>query len=108
MKDTLPGTEVTAYFDSKEKIVSGNAGCNTYRGSYETDHLTLTITGPLVMTKISCGAEKDRQEKEFINALQNAESFEVEQGELIIKSGQSQLYFKRAGSGFKTVNYWEE
>src|SRR4030042_5679742 len=42
----LPDTAVTAFFDSKEKQVSGNGGCNAYGGSHETDRLPLPTTGP--------------------------------------------------------------
>jgi heat shock protein HslJ len=108
IKTVLADVEVSAYFDSKAKIVSGSGGCNTYSGSYAVDHLTLTITGPLSMTKMSCGGDKDLQENEFINTLQKVDSYEVERGELIIYCGNHYLRFKRAGAGFKTVNYWQE
>ncbi len=108
IKTPLPDTTVTAFFDGKEKIVSGSGGCNTYSGAYEVDHLTLKITGPLAVTEMSCGGEKDMQESAFLNALLKADSFEVERGDLIIHSGNNALYFKRTGTPQKTVNYWQE
>ena len=108
IKQALADTEINVYFDSKTKTVSGSSGCNTYGGSYAVDHLTLTITGPISMTEMSCGGEKDLQENEYINILKNAANFEVERGQLIIHSGMDELRFKRAGAGFKTVNYWQE
>ena len=108
IKQALADTEINAYFDSKTKTVSGSSGCNTYSGSYTVDHLTLTVTGPISMTKMSCGGEKDQQENDYINILKNAANFEVERGQLIIHSGMDELRFNRAGSGLKTVNYWQE
>ena len=108
MKTPLPDTQVTAFFDSKEKKVSGSGGCNTYGGAYTVDHLSLTITGPLVMTEMSCGGEKDIQENQFLNALQKADSFELEQGQLIIHSGNYRLYFKQTDIPVKTISQWGE
>ena len=50
MKAALPDTEVTAFFDSKSKTVTGSGGCNDYSAPYEVDHLTLKISGPITQT----------------------------------------------------------
>ncbi|MBN1176203.1 MAG: META domain-containing protein [Dehalococcoidales bacterium] len=91
----LPGTEITAFFDSETKEVSGSAGCNSYFGSYEVDHLTLTITGPLGVTEMWCGEEKGEQERVYLEALQAAESFRLIQGGLRIEGNGWQLNYKR-------------
>jgi heat shock protein HslJ len=95
MKSPLPDTEVTAFFDSKEKKVRGNGGCNAYGGSYEVDGLNLSITGSLMMTEMWCGDEKGEQESQFLKALQAAESFELDHGNLIIYCGKQTLHFSR-------------
>ena len=62
----LPDTEITVRFDSAEKQVSGNAGCNSYFGSYEVDGLELTIPGPMAVTEMWCGEEIGEQEQEYL------------------------------------------
>ena len=91
----LPNTEVTAYFDSGTKEVSGSAGCNRYFGSYEVDGLTLTITGPIGVTEMWCGEEIGEQERVYLEALQAAESFRLIQGNLRIEGNGWQLNFER-------------
>jgi heat shock protein HslJ len=91
----LPGTEITAFFDSEKKEVSGSAGCNTYFGRYEVDGLTLTITGPIAVTEMWCGDEAGEQERLYLEALQDAESFRLIQGDLRIEGNGWQLDFKR-------------
>jgi heat shock protein HslJ len=71
-----PGTELTAEF-SPDGNLSGSSGCNTYRGSYETDGKSLTI-GPLASTRMFCeepGGIMD-QELAYLSALATAATFE--------------------------------
>lgn len=89
----LPDTQVTAFFNSEEKQVNGNAGCNSYFGSYEVDALTLTVPGPVGVTEMWCGEEKGKQEQDYLTALQAAESFRLDQGNLRIEGGDWQLNF---------------
>ena len=93
--NALPGTEVTAFFDSTDKTVRGSGGCNSYSGSYKVDHLTLSISGPMAMTEMWCGDERNAQETEYLKILQKANSFEMDHGNLIIYSGQKTITFKR-------------
>ena len=93
--NVLPGTEITAHFNSETKEVSGSAGCNTYFGSYEVDGLTLSITGPLAVTEMWCGEEAGEQERVYLEALQDAESFKLTHGDLRIVGNGWQLDFKR-------------
>lgn len=91
----LPDTEITAYFDSETKEVSGSAGCNRYFGSYEVDGLSLSITGPIGMTEMWCGDEIGEQERVYLEALQDAVSFRLTQGNLRIEGNGWQLNYKR-------------
>ena len=91
----LPDVEVTAFFDSEEKQLSGSGGCNSYFGAYEIDGLSLNIPGPVAVTEMWCGDEIGEQESVYLEALQSARSFQLERGNLIIDCGQWKLYFSR-------------
>ena len=108
VKTPLAGTEITARFDSKTKIVNGSGGCNTYIAQYTTERLSFNITSAINATKISCGAEKDAQEAEFFNLLKNATGFAMDHGSLIIESGNVRMYFKQTDIPIKTVTHWGE
>ena len=95
MKVPLEGTEITVTFDSQEKKVSGNSGCNLYSGTYTVDGLNLTIGENMVVTEMWCGDEKGEQEQQYLAVLIAAESFKMDHGNLIIYSGQKILNFKR-------------
>jgi heat shock protein HslJ len=91
----LPDTTVTVQFDSKTGEVSGNGGCNSYFGNYEIDGLNLNIVGPFAVTEMWCGDEIGEQETTYLQALQSAESFQLDHGDLIIDCGATLLYFTR-------------
>ena len=93
--DVLPGTEITAFFDSETKEISGSAGCNTYFGSYEVDGLSLTVAGPLAVTEMWCGEEAGEQERVYLEALQEAVNFKLTHGNLRIEGNGWQLDFTR-------------
>jgi heat shock protein HslJ len=95
LKAVLPDTEVTAEFKSAEKQVSGSAGCNSYFGGYEVKGSELSITGPIGSTMMSCGEQIDKQEYEYLQALQAAESYLIENGKLRVNCGQKVLHFQR-------------
>jgi heat shock protein HslJ len=95
MKTPLPDTEVTAFFDSNTKQVKGSGGCNQYGGTYKVDGLTLTINGDIVMTALWCSDAKNEQERQYIETLKAAESFELDHGNLIIYCGKQTLHFSR-------------
>ena len=57
--------------------VSGDAGCNTFRGTYVVDGRTVKI-GPLATTRKACPEELMKQEREFVAALESAVTWSVE------------------------------
>ena len=95
VKTVLPDTQTTALFDSEKKEVTGSAGCNTYFASYEVDDLNLAIPGPIAVTEMWCGDEIGEQERIYLEALQAADSYRVENGSMIINCGNQMLYFER-------------
>jgi heat shock protein HslJ len=107
-KTPVAGTEISAHFDSKTKIVTGSAGCNDFSAPYSVDHLTVTITGPLTVTKMACGGETGALETGFFGMFKNVTGFEMEQGQLILFSGNNRLYFKQTDQPLKTVTHWGE
>lgn len=94
LKDVLEDTEITATFNSDEGQVTGSAGCNSYFGSYEAEDANLSIPGPIGATEMSCGEQKDTQEREYLSILQAAESYEIEDGKLTINCGNQVLIFE--------------
>ena len=94
LKTVLADTEVTATFNSADARVTGKAGCNNYFGSYEVKSSKLTLPGPIGSTKMSCGEQIDKQEYDFLQAFQAAESYKIENGRLHITCGTQTLVFK--------------
>ena len=67
--------KLTAIFTATD--VSGNAGCNTYRGASVVDGSSIKI-GPLASTKMACTNEDlAKQEASFLAAMELATSFKV-------------------------------
>jgi heat shock protein HslJ len=95
MQAPLEGTEITIFFDSKERTVSGSGGCNHYSGTYTLDGLDLTIGEDMAVTEMWCGEEKGEQERQYLETLAAAESFQINQGKLVIYCGQQILNFIR-------------
>ena len=94
LKAVLADTEVTATFNSAERQVTGSGGCNHYFGSYEVNDDNLSIPGPIGATEMSCGEQKDAQEREYLGILRVAESYKIEDGKLTINCGNQVLIFK--------------
>lgn len=69
------GIIVTLHF-ARDKQVRGNAGCNSFSGTYETQGEILKITA-LASTLMAClETEKMEFEGVYLLALQNAQLFE--------------------------------
>jgi heat shock protein HslJ len=95
LKNPLPDSQITATFDGQTKEVGGNAGCNHYGGGYSIDGDKVTMEGPFAVTEMWCGEEKDAQEKEYLDILLAAESYEVDGDTLVIDCGANILNFER-------------
>jgi heat shock protein HslJ len=94
LKTVLGNSEITATFESAEETVRGTAGCNHYFGGYEVKGSQLSFPGPIASTEMSCGEQLDKQEREYLNALMDAESFKIEGDKLTINCGQQVLIFE--------------
>jgi heat shock protein HslJ len=80
---------------SGDGTVSGNAGCNTFSGSYTVDGSNLTF-GPLASTKMACEGAKGTLETAFLGAIQATTTYEItDAGELKLTSGGATLTFTK-------------
>ena len=95
LKDVLTDTEITAEFVSSEGTVEGSAGCNSYSGSYEVKDSQLSIPGPIAATEMYCMEPEGvmEQERQYLEILQAAKSYSVEDGELQINCGDQVLIY---------------
>jgi len=95
LKDVLINTEITAEFVSSEGTVEGSAGCNSYSGSYEVKDSQLSIPGPIAATEMYCTEPEGvmEQERQYLELLQAAKSYSVEDGELQINCGGQVLVY---------------
>lgn len=95
LKDVLTDTEITAEFVSSEGTVEGSAGCNSYSGSYEVKNSQLSIPGPIAATEMYCMEPEGvmEQERQYLEILQAAKSYSVEDGELQINCGGQVLVY---------------
>jgi len=94
LKTVLGNSEITATFKSDEETVTGSAGCNHYFGGYELSGSKLSFPGPIAATEMWCGEQLDQQERQYLNALMDAESFKIEGDKLTINCGQQVLIFE--------------
>jgi heat shock protein HslJ len=82
--------------------VSGYAGCNWYGGDYELKGNNLSITR-LLSTERWCGELINKLEQEYLTALRDAESYEIEGGKLRINCGNRLLVFNE---GYNSMEWW--
>jgi heat shock protein HslJ len=74
MVGSLPEVKTTAQFEDGN--VSGNAGCNSYNGSYQVDGDEISF-GPMMSTLMACPPPVMEQESGFMAALGMVATFEV-------------------------------
>ncbi|MDM7912351.1 MAG: META domain-containing protein, partial [Methanotrichaceae archaeon] len=78
----LTGTEVTALF-SVDGNLSGTAGCNNYRASYQIDGNNIMI-GPAATTRMFCSEPEGimEQESDYLKALESAAIYRIDRQQL--------------------------
>jgi heat shock protein HslJ len=94
---------VNATFESGR--ISGYAGCNWYGGDYELKGNNLSITR-LFSTERWCGEFTNKIEQEYLTALRDAESYEIEGGKLRINCGNRLLVFNEGYNGDIGMEWW--
>ncbi len=87
--DVLDDTDITIEFVSAKGKAEGSAGCNSYFVSYETKGNQLSIIGPIIITAMFCKEPEGvmDQEQEFLKILRDAKTYEIEDEQLHILSG---------------------
>jgi putative lipoprotein len=77
---------------------SGFGGCNTFAGGYELDGDSISI-GPLAGTLMACEEPKMAVEAAYLPALEAADAWAIEGGELVLSSGGEETLRFSAASG---------
>ena len=85
--------DATPTLTLEEGLASGFGGCNTFRGGYELDGDSIAI-GPLAGTLMACEEPKMAAEAAYLPALEAADSWALEDGELVLSTdGDETLRF---------------
>lgn len=92
----VSGSTITLNFETNGQV-GGNAGCNSYGGSFETRDSSITFLN-LVSTLMACADQAiTNQESAYLNALNQAATYELSGDSLVITdSGGGQLRFSPA------------
>jgi len=97
LKNIISGTEITAQFLSAENRLAGSGGCNSCFGTYTISGGKITVSD-IGATKKFCGSPAGvmDQEQTYFNILGKAQSYEVQEDTLTIKSSAGQeMLFRR-------------
>ena len=82
------GAPLTLQFGGKDTVV-GAGGCTSFRGAAAGDDTKLVL-GPLSTGTASCGEAVDRQEQSYLQALQAATGYSLDDNELILLAAAGQ------------------
>ena len=82
---SVSGTSLTLFFGNDDKA-GGNAGCNTYSGTYKVSGSSLTF-GAMMSTMMACDPAINAQEQAYLNALGETKSYEASTDKLTLKDG---------------------
>lgn len=78
---TVANAQPTTDFSADGKV-SGNAGCNTFSGTYTVTGDNISVS-PLVSTRMACAsADITTQEAAYLEALSRATHWAIDQGNL--------------------------
>lgn len=77
---SIPG-KLTITLEDSTNNVSGFAGCNIFFGTYSLDNRKLTLEN-LALSKKYCQKEVNSLERELITALNNVNSFSLDENEI--------------------------
>jgi len=105
-KDVLENSMISLNFDSKQKNISGSAGCNNYSSTYKINNNKISIGSKYSLTRKYCYMPIGvmDQENSFNKLIQSAKSFTIKNGNLIIYCKDNQrLVFTTAKPKIKKV-----
>lgn len=83
-----PAGTPTIHFTADDSLrVGGSTGCNSYGGTYEASATTLRLD-QLVSTLRACAdSAANEQGTRFLSALQRADAYRIEDGQLVLLAG---------------------
>lgn len=81
----IDNSNATLTFSIDGKI-SGSGGCNYYSGNYQASGKAISINGGMAMTEKACAPALMAQDQRLTSILQNAQSYSINNGKLIILS----------------------
>jgi heat shock protein HslJ len=100
VRSVIIGTEITADF-SEDGQLSGNAGCNHYSTTYETEGDKISI-GPATVTEMYCEEPEDvmEQETQYLAALGTADTYKIQGLNMEMRTSEGSLVasFNRANT----------
>jgi heat shock protein HslJ len=82
-KTPLPGTTITMEFGEEDRV-AGSSGCNSYSTTYAVDGNNLTFGEQMASTLMACLEPVMEQEREYLQALANTATFEVQDDVLVL------------------------
>ncbi len=87
----LADSEITVAFNN-DGTISGNAGCNSFSGSYVTEGINVTISD-LLNTLKACDQPEGimGQETQFLNALSIVSTYRIEGSQLEMRSADDAI-----------------
>jgi heat shock protein HslJ len=86
--------DVTLTF-ADDGTVSGSSACNTYSGSYEAGDDGSISLGPLASTQMACDEAAMALEANYLQTLDQASSFAIDEGRLILQAMNVQLAYEQ-------------
>jgi len=89
MRNKIPGSDSSYNKEAflilkKDGSSSGNGGCNTFGGSYETNDSSQIKFGPIISTKIYC--ENGKLENLFFDILSKTDNYLIEKDTLFLRN----------------------
>ncbi|MCO6449698.1 MAG: META domain-containing protein [Caldilineales bacterium] len=92
----LPGTAINIEFRA-DGTLTGASGCNTYNGGYTVGAGNILSISPLAISQQICTEPEGvmEQEQAYLLLLQNASSYQVNNGRLLIEGVSGGLNYQR-------------
>ncbi|MDT8449697.1 MAG: META domain-containing protein [Wenzhouxiangellaceae bacterium] len=93
------GAQIELHFVAADSRVVGTAGCNRFTASYRLTARNLSI-GPVAATRKTCQETVMRQERRFIDALENTTDFDIDAtGVLVLHGPAGRIRAKASRAG---------
>jgi len=86
----LEGTTLMALFETEDDRLSGQSGCNTFTTTFSRDGDEITIETP-ALTLMACDQPVMDQEAQFIQALEQAHTYELSHETLYLRAEDGSL-----------------